>query len=81
MKAAANIVRFAVVIVKTEGGYAAAVPDLLGCSAQGPTVGLVQHAIREAVDRHVANLREKGLPLPDPTSQIAYVEVGAPVAG
>lgn len=75
--AASNVLRFAVVIVKIEGGYAAAVPDLLGCAASGATVGHTQHAIRQAVERHVARLRAEGLPLPSPSSQIGYVEVAA----
>ena len=75
MATAPTILRFAVVIVKTEAGYAAAVPDLLGCAASGATVGHTQHAIRQAVQRHVARLRVDGLPLPSPSSQIGYVEV------
>ena len=77
MRAATPTLRFAVVIVKTEDGYAAAVPDLLGCAATGTTVGLAQHAIRQAAERHVARLREQGLPLPSPSSQIGYLEVPA----
>ena len=73
----ANTLRFAVVIVKTEDGFAAAVPDLHGCAASGATVGHAQHAIRQAVERHVARMRAEGLPLPSPTSQIGYVEVAA----
>jgi predicted RNase H-like HicB family nuclease len=75
MATTSNTVRFAVVIVKTEDGYAAAVPDLLGCAVNGRTVGLAQHAIRLAAHNHVARLREQGLPLPTPSSQIGYVEV------
>lgn len=75
MPAASNTIRFAVIIIKTANGYAAAVPDLLGCAASGDTVGLAQHAIRQAVDRHVARLRAEGLPLPTPSSQIGYIEV------
>ena len=75
MAAASNVLRFAVVIVKTEAGYAAAAPDLLGCAASGATIGHAQHAIRQAVERHVARLREQGLPLPSPSSLIGYVEI------
>jgi predicted RNase H-like HicB family nuclease len=75
MTAAPNTVRFAVLIVKTEDGYAAAVPDLLGCAVNGSTVGLAQHAIRIEAQRHVARLREQGLSVPAPSSQIGYVEL------
>ena len=77
MAAASTPLRFAVVIVKTEAGYAAAVPDLLGCAVSAETIGHAQHAIRQAVERHLARLREQGLPLPSPSSQIGYVEVAA----
>ena len=72
-----NTLRFAVVILKTDAGYAAAVPDLLGCAVKADTIGHAQYAIRQAVERHVARLREQGLPLPSPSSQIGYVEVAA----
>jgi predicted RNase H-like HicB family nuclease len=75
MRVTPNTVRFAVVIVKTEDGYAAAIPDLLGCAVNGRTVGLAQHAIRLAAQNYVARLREQGQPLPTPSSQIGYVEV------
>ena len=77
MAAASTTLRFAVLILKTEAGYAAAVPDLLGCAVKAETVGHAQHAIRQAVARHVARLREQGLPVPTPSSQIGYVEVAA----
>jgi len=77
MADASHTVRFAVLIVKTEAGYAAAVPDLQGCAVSAPTVGHAQHAIRQAVERHMAHLRKEGLPLPSPSSQIGYIEVVA----
>jgi len=77
MAGTTHTVRFAVVIVRIEGGYAAAVPDLAGCAVTGATVGHAQHAIRQAVERHIARLREEGLPIPSPASQIGYVEVAA----
>ena len=77
MAAATAPLRFAVLIVKTEAGYAAAVPDLPGCAVQAGTIGHAQHAIRKEVERRVALLREQGLPLPNPSSQIGYVEVSA----
>jgi len=77
MAAASQTVRFAVLIMKTEAGYAAAVPDLQGCAVSAPTVGHAQHAIRQAVERHMAQLREEGRPVPSPSSQIGYIEVAA----
>lgn len=69
--------RYAVVIEKAEGNYSAYVPDLPGCIATGATVAEVETEIREAIAFHVEGLREDGLPVPPPSSQVEYVEVRA----
>lgn len=69
--------RYAVVIEKAQGNYSAYVPDLPGCIATGATVAEVEAEIREAIVFHVEGLREDGLPVPPPSSQVEYVEVHA----
>ncbi|MBN9461067.1 MAG: type II toxin-antitoxin system HicB family antitoxin [Burkholderiales bacterium] len=69
--------RYAVVIEKAQGNYSAYVPDLPGCIATGATVSEVEAEIREAIVFHVEGLREDGLPVPPPSSQVEYVEVSA----
>ena len=69
--------RYAVVIEKAQGDYSAYVLDLPGCVATGATVAEVEAEIREAIAFHVEGLREDGLPLPAPSSQVEYVEVPA----
>lgn len=69
--------RYAVVIEKAQGNYSAYVPDLPGCIATGATVAEVEAEIREAIVFHVEGLREDGLPVPPPSSQVDYVEVHA----
>jgi predicted RNase H-like HicB family nuclease len=69
--------RYAVVIEKAQGNYSAYVPDLPGCIATGATVSEVEAEIREAIVFHVEGLREDGLPVPAPSSQVEYVEVSA----
>jgi predicted RNase H-like HicB family nuclease len=64
--------RYAIVIEKAEGNYSAYVPDLPGCVA---TVAEVETEIREAIAFHVEGLREDGLPIPVPSSQVDYVEI------
>jgi predicted RNase H-like HicB family nuclease len=66
--------RYAVVIENAGRNYSAYVPDLPGCVATGDTPEAVQELIREAVVFHIEGLREEGLPVPEPTSQLAYVE-------
>ena len=69
--------RYAIVIEKTGTNYAAYVPDLPGCIATGGSVEETEKLIQEAIKFHLDGLREDGLPLPAPSSQVEYVEVGA----
>jgi predicted RNase H-like HicB family nuclease len=69
--------RYAVVIEKAQSNYSAYVPDLPGCVATGDTVAEVEAEIKEAIALHIDGLREDGLPVPEPASQVDYVEVAA----
>ena len=67
--------RYAIVIERAENNYSAYVPDLPGCVATGATVEETERLIREAIELHVTGMREDGLPVPEPSSQVEYVEV------
>jgi len=69
--------RYAIVIERAEGNLSAYVPDLPGCVATGATVLEVEAEIREAIEFHLEGMREDGLPIPAPSSQVEYVEVAA----
>jgi len=69
--------RYAIVIEKAASNYSAYVPDLPGCVATGTTVAEVEAEIREAIAFHLEGMREDGLPVPAPSSQVDYVEVAA----
>lgn len=69
--------RYAIVIERAEGNYSAYVPDLPGCVATGSTVAEVESQIREAIAFHVEGMREDGLVIPAPSSQVEYIEVVA----
>ncbi|NJN35865.1 MAG: type II toxin-antitoxin system HicB family antitoxin [Nitrospiraceae bacterium] len=69
--------RYAVVIEQAEGNYSAYVPDLPGCVATGATVTEVEAEIRAAIAFHIDGMREDGLPVPSPSSQVEYVDVAA----
>jgi predicted RNase H-like HicB family nuclease len=69
--------RYAIVIEKAENNYAAYVPDLLGCVATGKTIEETEQQIREAIELHLRGMREDGLPIPEPSSHVEYVEVAA----
>ena len=69
--------RYAIVVERAERNYAAYVPDLPGCVATGETVQETERLLREAIELHVAGLREDGLPVPEPSSVVDYLEVSA----
>ena len=69
--------RYAIVIEKTENNYSAYAPDLPGCIATGSTVEEAESAMREAIAFHLDGLREDGMPIPQPSSTVDYVEVAA----
>jgi len=69
--------RYAIVIEKAESNYAAYVPDLPGCVATGATIEETERSIREAIEIHVEGLRADGLPIPEPSSRVEYVDVAA----
>lgn len=68
-------IRFAIVVEKAASNYSAYVPDLPGCVATGATVAEVEQRLRGAIAAHVRGLREDGLPAPEPSSVVDYVEI------
>jgi predicted RNase H-like HicB family nuclease len=71
------MMRYAVVIEKAESNFAAYVPDLPGCIATGASLEETEKLIQEAIQFHIDGLREDGLAVPAPSSQVEYVEVAA----
>ena len=69
--------RYAIVLEDAGTNLAAYVPDLPGCVATGQTQEEVEQLIREAIELHLAGMIEDGLPIPEPTSTVEYVEVNA----
>ena len=69
--------RYAIVIEQAGTNYSAYVPDLPGCVASGSSIADVETRIREDIAFHLDGLREDGLPLPMPSSQVDYVEIAA----
>ena len=67
--------RYAIVVEKAEANFAAYVPDLPGCVATGATVEETEQRLREAIEIHVQGLNEDGIPVPEPSSVVDYVEV------
>jgi predicted RNase H-like HicB family nuclease len=69
--------RYLVVVEKGPSSFGAHVPDLPGCVAVGGTKEEVLSLIREAIEFHLEGMREDRTPIPQPSSQVEYVEVAA----
>jgi predicted RNase H-like HicB family nuclease len=69
--------RYAIVVEKAGNNYSAYVPDLPGCVATGSTIKETERKIREAIELHIEGMMEDGLPIPQPTSIVQYIEVPA----
>ena len=66
--------RYAMIIETGKRNYSAYLPDLPGCVVTGKTIEEVRQRMREAIELHLAGMREDGLPIPKPTSLADYVE-------
>lgn len=65
---------YAVVIEPAEdGGYGVYVPDLPGCVSFGDSIEEAKRMIGEAIHGHIALLREKGEPIPQPRTTTAVI--------
>lgn len=66
-----------VVIIEKEprSDWGAYVPDLPGCVATAQSRPEVEQLIQEAIQLHLAGMREDGLPIPEPASSAFTVKV------
>jgi predicted RNase H-like HicB family nuclease len=69
--------RYAVVFEKAENNWGAYIPDLPGCVTTGKTLEETKLNIREAIALHLEAMREVGEPIPEPTSDVDFVELQA----
>jgi len=67
--------RYAIIIEGEPGQYSAYVPDLPGCVAAGETIYDITHDMAEAIQMHIDGMKEDGLPIPEPMTQVEYVEI------
>jgi len=65
--------RYSVVIEKSGKNYSAYLPDVPGCVATGRTPEITMKRLAEALEMHLAGLREDGLPIPEPNTQVDYI--------
>jgi predicted RNase H-like HicB family nuclease len=68
--------RYMVVVERGDTTWGAHVPDLPGCVAVGESREEVLKLVREAIEFHIDGLKQDGLPVPVPSSEGEFVEVG-----
>jgi predicted RNase H-like HicB family nuclease len=68
---------YAVVFEKTETGWSAYAPDLPGLGVTAPTIEQAEQMMREGIEFHIEGLREDGLPVPPPATQVKQIAIPA----
>ena len=68
------MMRFAVVYEKAPNNWAAYIPDLPGCITTGRTLAETKLNIQEAAELHLEAMREVGEVVPEPSSDVGFVE-------
>lgn len=66
--------QYAVVIEQGPENYSAYSPDVPGCVAAATTLEEVTRLMQEALAFHLEGLREEGLPVPEPTTRVVYID-------
>ena len=69
--------RYAIILEPCGGSWSAHVPDLPGCVATGASIEETKARLRQAIEMHLAGLREDGLPIPRPSTAVDSIEVAA----
>jgi predicted RNase H-like HicB family nuclease len=69
------VTKYLVIVEKGKDSFGAYVPDLPGCAVVAETREEALRLIQEAIPLHLKSLREHGDPVPEPVSNMAYVQV------
>lgn len=68
---------YAAVFEKTSNGWSAYVPDLPGLGVAAKTIDQTKQLLREGIELHIAGMREDGLPVPEPQTQVMRLAISA----
>lgn len=69
------MIKYPIIIEKADRNYSAYSPDLPGCVSTGGTVEETLSRMREAIRFHVEGLKKEGLSIPEPSTQVRYIEI------
>lgn len=68
---------YAAVFEKTSNGWSAYAPDLPGLGVAAATFAQTEQLLREGIEMHIDGMREDGLPIPEPLTQVMRVAIPA----
>jgi predicted RNase H-like HicB family nuclease len=68
---------YAAVFERTSTGWSAYIPDLPGLGVAAKTVPQTKKLLHEAIEMHIARMREEGLPIPEPQTQVMHLAIPA----
>ena len=67
--------KYLIIVEKTETGYSAYSPDLIGCISTGKTIKETEENMKEAIEFHIEGLKLEGYEIPQPTTaSVDYYE-------
>lgn len=66
--------RYLIIIEKANGNFSAYSPDVPGCVATGSTRAEAEREMRGALQMHIEGMKEDGLPVPESSASVSYVE-------
>ena len=71
------MMKFLIIVEKTESGFSAYCPDINGCVATGATASSVEKNMREAMKLHLEGIKREGGSIPDSQTYTTYLEISA----
>ena len=77
MNSGIEMKEYAAVFEQISNGWSAYAPDLPGLGVAGATFAETEQLLREGIEFHIEGLREDGLPIPEPHTQVMRMAIPA----
>lgn len=70
-----KVLKYPVIIERSEKNYSAYSPDLPGCVATGATLRETLSRMRAAIKFHLEGLKKEGCEILEPSTKVKYIEI------
>jgi len=70
-----KVIKYPVILERAQDNFSAYSPDLPGCVATGATVEETLVRMKEAIRLHIQGLKKEGYAIPEPSTEIKYIEI------